>query len=127
MQVAGVVAQLREPLASGTATVYGLAMPTKHPKGATVTMYHTLSDLAGYVVRETIDAAGELIERDQADVFNASSLPNYPQFCRVGRDVATFDGPGAYGAALDRARTYRDGRGYAVVDPVYTDGHRSMA
>lgn len=103
---------------------------TTEPKEArpmSAVHFHTRDELAGYVVRETVDADGSIITRDPADVWNASELPNYPRLVNVGRDVQRFEGAGAYGAALDLARTFRAGRGYAVVDPVYTDGHRGMA
>lgn len=78
---------------------------------------HRTDNTAGYVVRRTLDEAGDLVHD-----------PATPD--RVGVDVyavACEPGWGHYDKALTAARAYRSGRSYAVVDTLYRCGHRGAA
>ncbi len=66
---------------------------------------HGLDTIAGYVVRATIGPDGALLT--------------------PGADLAAFDGPTSYTAALGEARQHRAGRGWAVVCVLYRCGCRS--
>lgn len=68
---------------------------------------HSLDRQAGYEVWQTLDA-------------NGAGIDGYR-----GRLVATVEGSGRYGDALDIAYRYRGGRSYAVVEHVYACGHSS--
>lgn len=72
----------------------------------------TLDDLVGYIVTRTVDTDGRVEWHDETRT-------------AVGVDVAVFDGPNLYGQALERAREYRVGKGWAVVASVYACGCRS--
>lgn len=75
---------------------------------------HSLDNTAGYVVRRTLDEAGDLVHDpatpDQVgvDVYAVEVTPSW----------------GNYDKALTAARAYRSGRSYAAVDTLYRCGHR---
>lgn len=86
----------------GDATMYGYPYDRTH--------HHRLDDIASYVlVRTSWDENCTNVQRE---------------------DIAPYDGPHAYSAAIDRAHELRrqaTGRTFYVVDTVYACGCRSIA
>lgn len=68
---------------------------------------HSLDDIVGYEVWQTIDQHGRLIDDGK------------------GRLVLTVEGAGNYGRALQVAQRLRRGEGYGVVENVHACGHSS--
>lgn len=87
---------------------------------------HSLDDIAGYVVRHTIDAEGVTVRRPAGDTTIWLDA-EHTRSLAVGTDVATFDGGNSYSRALDAAKAIRAlGKAWAVVDPFYADGCRGI-